>query len=74
MVAFFVLLAACIVVVIDPRVFYQADEVMVKGHAAVPIFPYYYQGMAFFKEFVGRPGGLAEYAGANVGQYFGIGL
>ena len=71
-VIFFALLAAHILFLINPRVLYQADEIISKGQSPIPIFPYYYQGMAFFEEFIDYPGGVAEYAGANVGQYFGV--
>ena len=71
-VVFFAVLLAHILLLITPQVLYQADEIISKSQATIPVFPYYYQGMSFFKEFVGRPGGLADYAGANVGQYFGI--
>jgi len=68
---FFILLAAHVAINVDPEILYQADEALLSGHK-VPVFPYYYQGMMFFRPFLARPGGMAEYLGANVSQYFSI--
>ena len=68
---FFALLLAHIALNIQPHVLYQADEFL-RPDQAIPIFPAYFQGMAFFKPFLSVPGGLAKYVGANIGQYFGI--
>jgi len=70
-VLFFLLLLAHVAGNVDPRMLYQADEVLPSG-PAIPIFPAYFQGMEFLKPFLAVPGGLAEYLGANVSQYFGI--
>jgi hypothetical protein len=71
-VVFFLLLGVHCLFLINPRVLYQADEVLTVDRNPIPVFPYYYQGKAFFEEFTDHAGGLAEYAGANVGQYFGV--
>ena len=68
-VVFFALLAAHLAFNVDPRILYHADEASPSGQV-VPLFPTYFQGMAFFKPFLSVPGGPAEYFAANVSQYF----
>lgn len=70
-VLFFALLLAHVAGNIEPRILYQADEALLPGRQ-VPVFPYYFQGMAFFKQFLATPGGLTEYIGANLSQYFSL--
>lgn len=71
-VIFFAMVFNHILVRIDPRTLYQADEIIVRGRPPIPIFPYHYRGLAFFKEFLDRPGGPGEYVAANLSQYFGF--
>jgi len=68
-VVFFALLAAHIVFNVTPRVLYGADEIA-PGGKTIPLFPIYYSGAEFFKPFLSEAGGMAEYLGANLSQYF----
>ena len=43
------------------------------GAGEIINFPSFFTGWAFFKEFLSRPGGLVEYAGAFLSQLFYIG-
>ena len=67
---FFLLLAAHVTISINPRILYGADEAAPEGKA-IPLFPIYRQGAAFFLPFLATPGGVTEYVGANLSQYFG---
>ena len=66
---FFVLLAAHVTLNINPRVLYGADEAPPAGKL-IPQFPVYLQGAEFFQPFLEVPGGVTEYLGANLSQYF----
>ena len=70
-VLFFTLLLVHLVSNVDPQILYQADEVLSPG-PAIPIFPAYFRGMEFLKPFLAVPGGLVEYFGASLGQYFSV--
>ena len=70
-VLFFLLLAAHLTVNLTPRVLYGADEISPVGKN-VPTFPVYFRGGQFFKPFLKTPGGLVEYLGANLSQYFAV--
>jgi len=43
------------------------------GAGEIINFPVFFKGWSFFQEFIGRPGGLVEYTGAFLSQFFYIG-
>ena len=54
---------------LDPRLGYHADGIALpSGHCVS--FPIFLQGTAFCRQFLSRPGGLAEYAAAFLSQYY----
>jgi hypothetical protein len=63
---FFVLYYLYLWLVVDLRLIYH-------GGGAVKNFPVFYLGWGFFREYAFWPGGLVEYAGNFLGQFFYIG-
>ncbi|HDZ21822.1 hypothetical protein LCGC14_0781220 [marine sediment metagenome] len=70
-VLFFGLLVAHVAGNIDPQVLYQGDEVLT-ADKTIPVFPAYLRGRDFLAPFLAVSGGLTDYVGANVSQYFSI--
>ena len=54
---------------LNPQLLYHADKIVLPSGKVID-FPIYRQGAEFGREFLGRPGGLSEYAAARLGQYY----
>jgi hypothetical protein len=54
---------------LDPRLLYYADRVSLRPGYLMS-FPVFSLDMGFFREFLGYPGGLSEYASALLSQYY----
>lgn len=63
---FFVLFYLYLWLGVDLRLIYSCTEVITN-------FPIFYKGWVFFSDFLSRPGGLVEYTGAFLSQFFYIG-
>ncbi len=63
---FFVLFYLYLWLGVDLRLIYGCTEVITN-------FPVFYKGWVFFSDFLSRPGGLVEYTGAFLSQFFYIG-
>lgn len=63
---FFVLFYLYLWLGVDLRLIYSCTEVITN-------FPVFYKGWVFFSDFLSRPGGLVEYTGAFLSQFFYIG-
>ena len=63
---FFVLFYLYLWLCVDLRLIYSCTEVITN-------FPIFYKGWVFFSDFLSRPGGLVEYTGAFLSQFFYIG-
>ena len=62
---FFVLFYLYLWLCVDLRLIYGCTEVITN-------FPVFYKGWVFFSDFLSRPGGLVEYTGAFLSQFFYI--
>ena len=67
--AFFVLYYFYVREFLDPRLLYHANKVALPSGQWID-FPICLRGTAFLKEFLARPGGLAEYVAAYCCQYY----
>jgi len=63
---FFVLFYLYLWLCVDLRLIYGCTEVITN-------FPVFYKGWVFFRDFLSHPGGLVEYTGAFLSQFFYIG-
>ncbi len=63
---FFVLFYLYLWFCVDLRLMYH-------GAGIITNFPVFYKGWVFFSDFLSRPGGLVEYTGAFLSQFFYIG-
>lgn len=70
---FFALFFLYVAFIMDPRLLYFGDGVVTSPSAGTIIdFPSFYLGTSFLGDFLARPGGLAEYAGAFLAQFCGF--
>ncbi len=56
---------------IDPSLIYYGDLVELPSQQSFLVTPIFARGSEFLQPFLARPGGLAEWAGAYLAQYFG---
>jgi len=63
---FFVLFYLYLWLGVDLRLIYGCTEIITN-------FPVFYKGWVFFRDFLSHPGGLVEYTGAFLSQFFYIG-
>ena len=68
--AFFGLFYVWVWQFVQPQLLYHCDQVFLLWPDVLLTFPLFQKGWVFFEPFAMRVGGLGEYAGAFLSQYF----